>query len=195
MAQLSSKTVIEFCDGSQAAFEVIYREFSERVLRLARQIVQSEALAQDVVQEFFCEVWERREKFRHASSFENYIYIMARNMAIDARNAYITEQMKRAAHSARKREESQNNVDAHINISDYRRVVSEALTTISPQRKMIYEMSREQGLSRPEIAQKLDLAKQTVDNEMTLALKTIRHHLRHHHLMSWVALLSANFYL
>ena len=57
---------------------------------------------------------------------------------------------------------------------DLRLLVELIVSDMPPQRQRIYRMSREQGLTVPEIAQQLNLAPKTVENHLTLALRTLR---------------------
>ena len=57
---------------------------------------------------------------------------------------------------------------------DLRLLVDMIVETMPPQRKMIYRMSRDEGLSNTEIAENLQLSKKTVENHLNLALKELR---------------------
>lgn len=189
---LNSSTIHEFCDGSHAAFQEIYRHFFARVLRLGKKIIECDERAADYTQDFFIQVWQNRESFRNVNNFEAYFYVAARNEAVRARKAYASEFLKRDNHALVPRDTVTHNVEEYINEADYQRIISQALTTMSPQRKLIYEMSRKQGLPSREIAQKLNIAGQTVDNEITIILKAIKRHLQHH-IVSILTFLSAGF--
>lgn len=53
-------------------------------------------------------------------------------------------------------------------------IISRIVEQMSPQRKLIYQMSREQGLSNDEIATRLNISKRTVENHLTAALAILR---------------------
>ena len=57
---------------------------------------------------------------------------------------------------------------------DLQLLIDMVVETMPPQRKLIYQLSREVGLSNPEIAEKLQLSKKTVENHLNLALKELR---------------------
>ena len=67
-----------------------------------------------------------------------------------------------------------NNIEEHILISDYDKSLREALTLLSPQRKLVYQLSRTQGLNHHQIAAELHLSHNTVKNHLVEALKFIR---------------------
>ncbi|MBA3675759.1 MAG: sigma-70 family RNA polymerase sigma factor [Chitinophagaceae bacterium] len=58
------------------------------------------------------------------------------------------------------------------------KLVNEAIDQLSPQRKKVFILSREQGLSQAEIAEQLDLSPSTVNNHLTEALRSVKEYLQ-----------------
>jgi RNA polymerase sigma-70 factor (ECF subfamily) len=72
---------------------------------------------------------------------------------------------------------SANNVEEYFLKIDYEHIISEAVARLSPQRRLVYEMSRLQGLNHEEIALHLQLSRNTVKNHLVEALRSIRNYL------------------
>jgi RNA polymerase sigma-70 factor (family 1) len=180
---MNKEVIIEFLNGSERAFGLVYDQYAGKVLRLGRQILPSEELARDFVQDFFVKLWTKRDKFKTAESFDDYFFMAARNAALNRKRAILREQLA-IEEFIRESEPRANTVDNYIREKELQTLVAKALETSTPRRQEIYRLSREKGMTAAEIAQKLDLARQTVDNEMTSILKTIRVYIQSH-LVSW----------
>ena len=62
-------------------------------------------------------------------------------------------------------------------LSDHHQLMKVALTALSPRRRLVYQLSRDQGLNLQEIAARLRLSPNTVKNHLVIALKFIRKYL------------------
>ena len=71
-------------------------------------------------------------------------------------------------------EEAHDSPDEDLIAKDLQLLIDMVVANMPPQRKLIYQLSREAGLSNAEIAEKLDLSKKTVENHLNLALKELR---------------------
>jgi len=181
---MDRNTIIDFVNGSQRAFARIFVTYNPKVLRLARQIFRNEEIAQDFTQDLLTRVWERRERFREVEDFDLYLWKMTWNLAYTRQKTALNQNQILQRYLNECEKPVHNDLEHQINEKDINTIIERALATTTPLRQMIFKLSREQGLSQKEIAQKLDLAKQTVDNEMTSTLKTIRLHLKAHHAVS-----------
>ncbi len=158
-------------------FDDIFRTYKDRIYRYVVVIVKSGEVAEELTQEILIKIWLCRDLLNHVDNLDAYIYTIARNKALN--------HLRKAAHYMRLLNElkgfmqpEQNNIDDRIIASDYDTLVAQALNTLSPQRRKVYELSRVEGLNHEEIASRLNLSKNTVKNHMVEALKQIRAHLQ-----------------
>lgn len=187
--RINQELVDEFIKGSETAFGEIYERLGPTILRLGRQMFHSDEMAKDFVQDVFLRAWLKRDRFVGVESFNDYLYKLARNLALkcikkNARN-YLSIEESLLDNSSLQTATA----DQKIRIEELEQVITTAISKSSPRQQLIFSMSREEGLSQKEIAQKLGLAKQTVNNEITSMLRTIRGHLKTH-LISPVLMLS-----
>lgn len=187
-------TISDFINGSQRAFARIFLIFSPKVLRLGRQIFRDEEIAQDFAQDLMTRVWEHREKFREVEDFELYLWKMAWNLAYTRQKTALSRTHLQRRYVIESEKPVHNDLEHHFTDSDYTIIIERALATTTPRRQLIFKLSREKGLSQKEIALQLNLAKQTVDNEMTSTLKTIRVHLRAHQAISVILAFSTTIF-
>src|SRR3546814_879447 len=71
-------------------------------------------------------------------------------------------------------------VDEHVTLSEYTKLLGEAVEQLSPQRKLVFRLSRQQGMKIDEIAHEMSLSKNTVKNHLMEALRFIRSYFARH---------------
>mgnify|MGYP000794906445 FL=1 len=136
-------------------------------------LVKSESDAEDLTQEIFLKLWTHRSRFTEVSTFGSYLYVLAKHTAFN----YIESRRVNLVSLERAGEEDGERSDTpyeDLVAKDLRLLVDMIVETMPPQRKMIYRMSRDEGLSNTEIAENLQLSKKTVENHLNLALKELR---------------------
>lgn len=77
-----------FLAGDEMAFERLVVRHRQRVYRLARRLLGSEAEAQDATQETFIQVYRKASSFRNESRFATWLYRIATNAALMRRRAH-----------------------------------------------------------------------------------------------------------
>ena len=169
---INTAIIKRLSEGDQRAYRVVFEHYYPRVWEFIRRIVKSESLAEDIAQDIFVKIWERREMFGvEVHSFSNYLYVMSRNAAINA--------LRHSDRIAPLAEDAIFSTDNHSVEEDYYAREKELIIRLTvcrmpEQRRKIFEMSRYMGMDNQTIAHTLNISKKTVENHLTLALKTLR---------------------
>jgi len=142
-----------------------------RLLQFARRIVEARADPEDVVQEAFIRLWTHRERWDARGSLRSLLYTLTRNAALDELRRY--KRSERALHEAEPPVAPPAPSDDTI-AADLRRAAADAVGRLPPQRREVFRLAREEGLTYAEIADVLGLSPQTVANHMSLALTDLR---------------------
>ena len=163
--------------GDETAFRQLYDEYWNRIYLLALTYLKSTELAQDIVQDVFLKVWNQRESFltiRHPGSF---IYVMGRNAVINAfRKKLINDRIVEELSDY-----IPNNYQLPhqiLEIKQLRQRLDSAISCLPPQQSLIIKLSRQEGLTHKEIAERLSIEKSTVKNHIIRALNTLRQQLQ-----------------
>ena len=91
---IDPKVIKGLSEGDQGAFRVVFEHYYPRVYEFIRRIVKSDTISEDIAQDIFVKIWERREMFGiEVHSFNKYIYVMSRNAAINAIRNIIRRQV------------------------------------------------------------------------------------------------------
>ncbi len=166
-------------EGDSLAFRQIYEDYQGRIFLFAYRLTKSKAAAEEIVQEVFVKLWERREKLNVEKNFSAYILTITKNLVLDG--------LRRAALDKK----AQRQIYAHMQAlrsspaeqmvqKELERLHRQAINSLSPQRRRVYLLSREEELSYEQIAARLGISRNTVRNIMSEALQGIREYISRH---------------
>ena len=163
----------QMIEGDTAAFKEIYEFYQGIVYAFAFRLTKTKDLAEDVVQEVFAKIWEKREQIKIDKNFGGYIRQTARN--------HIYNTWSRAAHDkvmlekmGRHLQQLQTLTPDELAFRELGRMYQDAVSKLPARQKEIFQLRREQELSFEQIATRLGISKNTVKNQMVSALRSIR---------------------
>jgi RNA polymerase sigma-70 factor (ECF subfamily) len=161
--------------GSYEDFDKLYAIYSNLLYGFVLKLTKSPSEAKDILQETFLRVWQTREQLSDGMSFKSYLYTIARNLIIDAfrrqmRNVAFEEYISSDVYL----NYAENSVEEEVNFDEFREKLNQVKEKLTGRQRQIFELSREEGRSIPDIAERLQLSEKTVKNQLSLALKTLR---------------------
>lgn len=162
--------------GSEQAFTQLVHQYQARVFAAAFQILKSRENAQEIVQEIFSKVWTDREAFLNAENHEAYIFVMARNLALNFLRRLYNERSRQFQFTL-EHSRVDNTAEYLLQEREYNEILQRTLDMLPPQQKQVYYLSKFEYMTHEEIAQKLSISAWTVSNHMKSALKFIRQRL------------------
>lgn len=167
-------------EGSEAAFRQLVDLHAPRLLALAARITGSAAVADDLVQDTFLKVWLTRDQLTEVQHPEAWIKKICFFLAI---NHLRRQQLRSKIMDV---VEYRQALDAHglpaEELAEFHQLLAllhQAVGQLPAKQQLVYQLSREQGLSIAEIADQVGLASSTVKNLMVMALRNIRTALQH----------------
>jgi RNA polymerase sigma-70 factor (ECF subfamily) len=165
-----SLLVLNLSKGNLLAFNTLYAEYSNRLYRFAFGYLKSEAEAEELVQEVFTIIWEKRADLKEELSFKSFLFTIAFNIIRKhfRTKAYLSEYFKTGIGADLDMQTSQK--VTHDSLYQY---ITELVNQLPWRRKEIFIKSRFGGLSIKEIAEELKISHKTVENQLTDALKFI----------------------
>ena len=168
------------------ALAALYDLYAARVLGVCLRIVEEGQLAEDMLQEVFVRVWQRAHLYEPArGSLTTWLMGVTRNTCIDQlrrQRARPIALEPSSAPDALPFEETLVDPDGDVpqRAAENARaaLVRRALARLAPEQQLVIELSYFRGLTRREIARKLEWPEGTVHTRARLALQNLRHQLR-----------------
>jgi RNA polymerase sigma-70 factor (family 1) len=160
-------------------FKRLFDSYKNRIYGYVLAIARSPYAAEEITQEIFIKLWLCRDLLPQVENLDGYIFTIARNRTLNylRKAAYDTRLLRELQELAMPQ---QNNVEEMALVTDYERLLRDALSMLSPQRRLVFQLSRDGGLNHEQIAEQLHLSRNTVKNHMVEALRFIRSYLGQH---------------
>ena len=168
--------ILRLTEGDEDAFCELYATYKNRLIYFAMRFLKSREYAEDVFQDAFTVVWQSRRFINPDASFSSYLYTIMRNRILNQlRNAANEEKLKESILSQAL--DYTEDTKREVMLNDLKSLISHALQQLTPRQREIFEMSREGQLSHKEIADKLGISVNTVQEHISTSLKLIRTYL------------------
>ena len=159
--------------GDHEAFETLFDRYWHSLYLFAKKLLNSTTDAQDVVQNVFIAVWEKKQQFVVTHSLQAYLFQAVRFGGLNRLKEVLDEKIDiDTVH-----ERFLPVINDFLEAMDHDELLQaiESQVEILPERtRTIFRMSRFEQLSVREISRILGLSEQTVKNQLTLALKHLR---------------------
>ena len=168
--------ILRLIGGDEDAFCELYATYKNRLIYFAMRFLKSREYAEDVFQDAFTVVWQSRRFINPDASFSSYLYTIMRNRILNQlRNAANEEKLMESILSQAL--DYTEDTKREVMLNDLKSLISHALQQLTPRQREIFEMSREAQLSHKEIADKLGISINTVQEHISTSLKLIRTYL------------------
>ena len=168
---------LQVAEGNEIAFRVLYDHYRKRIYALGLFLTKSESMAQELVQDVFMKIWEKREQLRKVDYFNAWLRTIARNTAINYIRARAIERL--GINRITASESSICSTENDAADREYALLLQSAVNELPPQQQKVYMLRRQEGLSHEAIAEQLDISVLTSKKYMKLALRSIRNFLEH----------------
>lgn len=158
---------------SVGAFETLYARYKKKLQIFCVFLLKSKTIAQDVVQDVFIKVWTARKTLNAQQSFSNYIYTLAKNASLNELRSARRKESANEILMLQKEASESDNVESKLITKEYQRLLEAAIEQLPEQKRKIYRMSRNEGLSHKEIAEIMHISPHTVQSHISDSLRSI----------------------
>ncbi|ACU05882.1 MULTISPECIES: RNA polymerase sigma factor [Pedobacter] len=185
--------LIKLRNGDQLAFAEIYNLYRSKMYTYACNLCKSTETAEEIVQEVFVRIWQKKDQINTELNFAAYIKKITLN--------HVLNHLKKISRDKQLQEEVfhyiatiRNTTEDHLLEKELLKTYDEAIALLPPQKKLIYQMSRNEEMTHEQIAEKLNISKNTVKNHMVEATKFIRSYVSKHRGIICFIIASSNYF-
>jgi RNA polymerase sigma-70 factor (family 1) len=162
-----------------AAFQQIYADTYEKVFHfIYRLTAKNDVLTDDIVQNVYLSLWEKIDGVGEGSNLP-LLYTIAKRQLIDHYRKTLAEQAKLAGWMKLLPEEGSNTTTDQLAYKEINKRMEKVLSNMPERRRTIFILCREEGLSHREIAGRMDISIDTVQQQMNLALRSLQKEFRY----------------
>lgn len=177
MATIEAREPVVRTDFGLMRFEEVFKTHFKALHAYAYTLLRDELLAEEMVQQVFFKIWEKKEFLNIQASATAYLYKSVYHECLN----YLKHQKVKAAYqqySATMGEAATGGAAQKIQLSELQHHLNKALNELPEQCRTIFQMSRYEELKYQEIADRLGLSVKTIENQMGKALRLLREKLR-----------------
>jgi RNA polymerase sigma-70 factor (family 1) len=160
-------------ESSQEAFSQIYDLYAPRLMAYCMQYAKVSEDAEEIVEDVFVQLWNSRRNIRQHESLKGLLFTIARNRLINAFRSRINSPVYEEFVDY-KDSISASDASVPLEYDDFVRRLNSALDTLPDTQRRAIKLSRIDGLTNKEIAAAMQLSEQTVKNQLSVGLKTLR---------------------
>ena len=163
----------QFKSDDKNAIDKLYEIFSGKLYNFAYSYLKTEADSLDVVQNVFISVWDKRESLKSDTNLEAYLFTITKNAVISifrkkAQEKDYLEHLRNTVVVAH--EDTEKQYDYELLYGKIQELIEE----LPEQRRRIFKLSKEKGLSNKDIAEELHISVKTVEDHKAKAKRFIK---------------------
>lgn len=167
--------IIKFKQGDQSAFKNVYDAYWAKVFHFTSLYINDPFEREEVVQQVFVRLWEKRESIDESIDLDGYLFIITRNMIFNrSRRSFNEKAYKKAMEAI---ESDLYTMDAQIEARDLNIYIDKLIALLPDRQREAFLLSRKSGLTAKEIALRMGISQKGVERHIHLALKFIKSNL------------------
>lgn len=164
-------------DNQESALEMLFRTYYTSLCRYAYTFLRDKDEAEEVVQQTFLGVWDKRHGLTIQTSIKSYLYTMVRNSCLN----FIKHERVKQVHEVYAKSQGEplsNPPSDTLMAAELESKIYESMKALPEQCRIVFQLSRFEQLSYAEIADQLNISVKTVENQIGKALKIMRSQLK-----------------
>ena len=159
---------------TEAEFEVLFRQHYSWLVRISSRVINDNNAAEDLVQEAFINLWEKRDSLQITGDIKGYLRTTVVNRSLNylrGRIKFTGDDTEVALHAA------DNTTDSIILTAETEKKVEKVIQALPVNTRLVFTLSRFEEMSYRQIAEQLNVSVKMVEKHMSAALKHLRRYL------------------
>ncbi|HEY1197001.1 RNA polymerase sigma-70 factor [Flavobacterium sp.] len=164
---------ISLSNQNEAAFEKVFKTYFKGLHAFAYTFVKDDVMAEEIVQNVFFRIWEKKEQLQIDDSLKSYLYRSVHNESLNHIKHLKVKTSFQLQYSGNMESSNQDSSNQMI-ATELETEIEKAINELPQQCRIIFQMSRFEQLKYQQIADQLNISIKTVENQMGKALKVMR---------------------
>lgn len=161
--------------NDKEAFNEIYWKYHTVLYRNAFKLTRDAVSAEDIVQEVFCTLWEKRHTLDIEQDIAGWLFVVSYHKSITHLKQKLKESLKRAAIE----KDNETSIESETDLSDMKMsLLEKAINQLSPQKRKVFVLCKLQKKTYAEAAGELNISKYTVKEYLSSAVISIKNYIR-----------------
>ena len=160
-------------EGDREAFNELFLGYYDKLVSFTKHYVRQAEIAEEISSELFVKIWLKREAMRHILKPEVYLYISAKNAALNHLRNAKKHNISSPGHESMEVLTLADNDSSAMERKELIRKLDESIVALPEQRQIIFRLIKEDGLKSKEVAAILNISVRTVENQMYKAVKKL----------------------
>ncbi|MBP1650956.1 MAG: polymerase sigma-70 factor [Bacteroidetes bacterium] len=179
--------------GDRHAYQLIFEKYWTSIYNTALLLTQSPAFAEDIAQDVFTMLWEKRATLPAIEKPEGFLFITARNIIYSRLRKLANDKAYRQYIQHCFQEQQASSAQEQAEYKELEQTILRTIHNLSPQQQKAFTLSRFQGMQHKEIAQNMGLSPVTIKSYIVQAIVTLRRALANHPARSLIILWALSF--
>tara|TARA_Y100001972_G_scaffold128154_1_gene187717 strand:+ start:1376 stop:1906 length:531 start_codon:yes stop_codon:yes gene_type:complete len=172
---MKKELLLAIRNGDEVAFKELHNLYKEPAIRFCNSIIKDIEESENLIQEVFIKIWDKRTGINPELNFNSYLFTIIRNRVYDylkevKRNEFVKE---RYWHNIVEHQQTESDLKEE-RITN----IKAAINDLTEKRRRILQLNYEEGKSYEEIANMLNISKNTVKNQLVKTKQIIRTQLK-----------------
>ncbi len=160
--------------GDEAAYTEIFHSYTPKLFPYILKIAGDEQLARELLQETFLKLWVNRTDLVRIDNPSGWLYKIAANVCLThLRSLAVRDRLRGRVYEAMA-PARYDNITETLEAKEVELLIHNAVNILTEKQKEVYLLSRREGLSHQEIAEKMNVSVNTVKTHIGLALKSLQ---------------------
>ena len=166
-------SIHKLINGDQSALEELFNYYYPRLYNFSKSFLKIEDGIDDVLQEVFIKIWQNSESIKKTDTFNSYVFTITKNLLLN--------ELRRKLNDSKTKNEIQNRSLAEeyhqfeqIEFKELKEKLDFEIENLPENQKEIFILSRKEGLSHKEIAEKLKISTKTVEYHIRQSINILK---------------------
>lgn len=164
-------------NGDYNALGLIVRKYTPVIYPYLLAWIKDAQWAEELAQDVFLRLWEKREKLSEVENFGGYIYIISRNIAFSALDKKLTEMEELQTEPL---QELLSHTHNPLETKELNEILERGIASLPPRRQEVFLLSRRENITYEAIAERLQISRSAVRQHIVEALVFLRHYVKQH---------------